>query len=347
MTFSVGVVPPKKKLLEDSLYDKDMEAVYDEYDEYYNKYGRTKKRTVRFLAKAPDLGRFIKGQQSSRKLKRYGSKGITRYGKKSISCFGAILSEKYRNECLGFGTATVPRYSDCVLRAIGQQWSEITRRFFQKLRRCCEKKNRSFVYYGVTEIQEKRYKSYGIPVPHLHWGYVCRDNRRSEFFFTPCQVRRFWKESITESLSRVGVTPIGKYVNYRASVDIQVVKKSIGAYMSKYLSKGVKCCEKMIEEGFESLMPKQWWFASMQMKDALKKSTVRTTQEECASFFHGIEKLLHGCKVEWCNFVDVEVSPGEYRIFGIVGRLSKEEYARYAERIDKQAVREILSLGNN
>ena len=346
-TFAVGIVPPKKKRLDDSLYDKDIENTYDSYTESYNKYGRTKKRTVQFVTKPVVYDRFIKGQQSSRKLKRYGSQGITRYGKKSITCFGAILSSKYRNERLGFGTATVPRFSDCVLRAIGQQWGEITRRFFQKLRRCCEKKGRQFIYYGVTEIQEKRYKSYGIPVPHLHWGYVCRDNKRSEFYFSSNDVRRFWKQSIMESLSRVGVTPIGKYVNFRASIDIQIVKKSIGAYMSKYLSKGVKCVQEMIENGFESLMPKQWWFASMQMKKALKASTVRTSQKESAEFFYNLEKLLHTCKVSWCNFVDVEVSPGEYRIFGVVGRLSDDYYKEFQKRIDYDKLSEAFEYGNN
>ena len=346
-TFAVGVVPPKKKSLDDSLYDKDIEETYDSYTEYYNKYGRTKKREVMFIAKDVGYDRFIKGSQSSRKLRRYGSKGITRFGKKNISCFGAILSRKYRNEHLGFGTATIPRFSDCILRAIGQQWGEIVRRFFQKLRRSCKKKGREFIYYGVTEIQEKRYKSYGIPVPHLHWGYVCRDNKRSEFYFTPDDARRFWQQSVTESLSRVGVTPIGKHVNWRASIDTQVVKKSIGAYMSKYLSKGARCVQKMIDEGFESMLPKQWWFACMQMKKAVKKSTVRMTQDECASYFHGIEKLLHTCKVSWCNFVDVEVSPGEYRIFGIVGRLTPEYYNEYEKRIDMELVGRLLDNGKN
>lgn len=346
-TFAVGVVPPKKKRLEESVYDKRIEDTYDSYTESYSKYGRTKKREVLFVAKNVDYDRFIKGSQSSPKPKTYGSKGITRFGKKCTSCFGAILSDKYRNEHLGFGTATVPRYSDCVLRAIGQQWGEITRRFFQKLKRSCAKKGRAFIYYGVTEIQEKRYKSSGIPVPHLHWGYVCRDNRRSEFYFTANDVRRFWRESITESLSRVGVTPVGKYINYRASIDIQIVKKSIGAYMSKYLSKGVKCVQKMIDEGFESMLPKQWWFACMQMKKALKHSTVRMTQKECSSYFHGLEELLHACKVSWCNFVDVEVSPGEYRIFGVVGRLSSEWYHEYDSRINSTLVSELLSNAYN
>ena len=264
-----------------------------------------------------------------------------------MTCFGALLQKHYRVACLGFGTCTVPRFPDAVLRAIGKEWGEITRRYFQKLRRACQKKGSEFIYFGVSEIQEKRYKRFGVPVPHLHYGYVCRDKRGSEFYFTASEARRFWRESINESLKRVNIAPPGESVDYNAAIDLQLVKKSIGAYMAKYLSKGIKTAQKIIDDGFEDMLPKQWWFASMQMKEALKKSTVKTTQEECASFFYGIEKLLHGCKVEWCNFVDVEVSPGEYRIFGIVGRLSKEEYARYAERIDKQAVREVLSLGYN
>ena len=335
LTFSIGIVPPKKKRLEDSLYDKDIEDIYDSYDEYYNKYGCTKKRVVQFLTKPGDCGRFIKGNESSRKVKRYGSKGITRYGKKSVSCFGAILQERYRNACTGFGTATVPAFHPRVLYAIGERWGEITRRFFQKLRRSCERKGKAFIYYGVTEIQEKRYKSYGIPVPHLHFAYVCRDNRGSEFYFTASQARRFWQESITESVARLDVAYEGESISFQASIDLQIVKKSVSAYMGKYLTKGVKVCDKMIEDGYEEMMPKQWWFACMQMKKWLKFATIRMTQDMCASFFHGIENLLHGCKVRWCNFVDVETEPGRYVIFGLVGRLYNDYYSELRREWDE------------
>lgn len=346
-TFAVGIVPPKKKKLDDSLYDKDIEETYDSYTEYYNKYGRTKKRTVQFVAKTVDDRRFIKGQQSSRKLRRYGSQGITKFGKKSITCFGSIMQKKYRIGCLGFGTCTVPGYSSAILRIIGIQWGEITRRFFQKLRRSCAKKNRAFIYFGVTEIQEKRYRRTGLPVPHLHFGYVCRDNRSSEFYFTAAQTRQFWREAITESINRYDSSFEREEVSFDASIDIQLVKKSIGAYMAKYLTKGVKTTAKIIADGYSEMLPKQWWFASMQMKKALKASTVRTTQSENVSFFYGLEKLLYGCKVTWCNFVDVEVAPGEYRIYGVVGRLSDEYYKEFEKRINQSKLKEAFEYGNN
>ena len=325
-SLSIGVVPPKKACLDDILYEKDCAENWDSYRDSKLKYGKRVYYDTAFLSRKPDCDRFIKGQQSSRKLRRYGSKGISKYGKKNLSCFGALMQGKYPLARLGFGTATIPRYSDAVLRAIGQQWGEITRRFFQKLRRYCLKKGVEFVYYGCTEIQEKRFKSYGVPVPHLHFGYVCRDSSDSEFYFKPRIVRQFWKESVEESLRRVGVTPVQRYVNWRASIDTQVVKKSISAYMSKYLSKGCKCVEEMVDKGFESCMPKQWWFACMQLKEWLKEETIILSQKDCYSYFYQIEQYLYTNEVSWCNFVDVEVSPGEYRIFGLVGRLSKEAY---------------------
>jgi hypothetical protein len=348
LTFAVGIVPAKKKRQEDDEYDRDIESTYDSYTETYTKYGQRKKRDVKFIADQPDLRRFIKGQQSSRTLKTYGNKGITKYGKKSTSCFGAILEKNYRRGTIGFGTATIPGYNHDTLRAIGSQWGEIVRRFFQKLRRSCEKKNRTFIYYGVSEIQEKRYKRERIPVPHLHFGYICRDKPGSEFYFTAKQARRFWEQSIIESLSRIGIALTGKgVINYNASIDVQIVKKSVRAYMSKYLTKGVATIEKMVNDGHGEYLPKQWWFACMQMKQMLKNNTVRATQEECASFFYEIEKLLHTCKVEWCNFVDVEVSPGEYRIFGIVGRLTKKFYKTFEDRIVKCDYAKALNYGNN
>lgn len=325
-TFSIGVVPSRKKRLDDDLYDKDIEEAYDSYSETYSQYGRTKRRNVQFLANQPAKDRFIKGHESSRESKKYGKTGITRYGKKSLSCFGAILQDRFDRSCLGFGTATVPNYSDEILLIVGSEWGQITRRFFQKLKRHCEKQGKQFVYFGCTEIQEKRYRTYGIPVPHLHFGYVCRSSKNSAWYFTSSTVRRFWQESLIESISRVGAYPEDEDVCYRASIDLQIVKKSISAYMAKYVSKGVKIVGEIVERGFGKNLPSQWWFASMQMKKWLKESIIRMHQAMCASFFYGIESNVFGEQVTWWKYVEAEVAPGEYRIFGMVGRLHPDFY---------------------
>ena len=334
-TFSIGIVPRLKKSLEDSLYDNRIEESWDSYTEVKNKYGRTKKTEIAFLSKAPVLRRFIKGQESSPKVEKYGSKGITKYGKKNISCIGAIYEEKFKRGRLGFGTCTIPNFDDIILRVIGCEWSEITRRFFQKLRRNCEKIGRAFIYYGCTEIQEKRYRRTGIPVPHLHFGYVCRDKRGSEFYFTAADARRFWRESITESLSRVGVTLAGEEAGFGASIDLQLVKKSVRKYISKYMSKGGKVVQEIVDHGFEKNLPKQWWFACMQSKKWFKTLTIRMTQELCSSFFYGLEKRMYANEIKWCRFVEVEQGEGRYVVFGLVGTLEEDTYVDLREKYGK------------
>lgn len=334
-TFSIGICPRKKKTVEDGIYDNRCKENWDSYTEVKSKYGRTVKTDIAFLSKEYVDDRFIKGSKSSRKVKKYGSKGITKRGKKAVSCFGAIMQQMYKRSDLGFGTATIPSYSDLVLLVIGCEWGEIVRRFFQKLRRCCQKKGREFIYYGVTEIQEKRYKRCGVPVPHLHWGFLSRDNKHSEFYFTANDARRFWQQSVTESLSRVGVIPERKDIDYRASIDLQIVKKSISAYMSKYLTKGCETVQEMVDNGFGKNLPSQWWFASMQMKKWLKEYTIRMSQDLCTSFFYGLEKRMYANEIEWCNFVEVETDPGRYVIFGLVGRLSGRSYEYYREKYGK------------
>lgn len=327
-SFSLGIVPKKKKRLEDEHYDKDTGEIYDSYQLVKRVCGRKVKVDYEFLKGTAVPNRLVKGQESSRKPRRYGSHGITGYGKKNVRCIGVILQRRYRKCRLGFGTCTIPPFSDIILGIIAGEWSEITRRFFQKLRRHCEKKGKKFIYYGVTEIQSERYKSTGIPVPHLHFGYVCRDSKKGDFYFTPTTVRKFWRQAIGESLVRCSISFRGEKVSYLASVDLQVVRKSVGAYMSKYLSKGCDVVDDMIERGFTKWLPKQWWFACMQCKKWFKESIIRMSQELCASFFYDLESYLHQWKITWCNYVDVQITPDRSVVLGLVGKLDWKLYGR-------------------
>lgn len=119
----------------------------------------------------------------------------------------------------------------------------------------------------------------------------------------------------------------GKALNFLASVDAQIVKKSASAYLGKYLSKGCKVVSSMQEAGYTDF-PGQWWSASMQCKKMLKDSIVRMDAKTSEDIFYRLADYLEEGLVTWCNYIFVEHA-GEERCFGCCGRLSKKAYEAF------------------
>lgn len=325
-TFSIGRVPRQRKGVREREYDRDYASQIDSYIETTSKYGEATHSEVSFFRGIEKCDRFIKDPKSSRKRGKYGGKGITGYGKKVVKCSAILLQKKYGRQSMGFCTLTLPSLAEESLKYLFSSWSQVGRRFFQKYKRACEKKSCVSHYVGVTEIQEKRYKRTGLPVLHIHFAYIARRSGRDRpFFFTPSDFRRWWRESIEQVLLKGGYTPDYEET-YKASVDCQVVKKSVAAYLGKYLSKGSGVVADIIEKGGAYMLPSQWWFACMQTKRMYTKSLVTLTGEECKALFYGLEHYLHDATIEWARFVDVEINERWYRL-GLVGILSVEAYS--------------------
>ncbi len=324
-SFSLGIVPRKKKTAEDKRYDRNWSNQWDAYIETQQKYGRLEYKSVAFFRGIIDYSLFISSPKSSQTRGKYGGKGITGYGRKVVVNSSLLLQRKLGRERLGFCTLTLPNFSKEVLGVLCQSWHEITRRFFQKFKRLCEKKNCSPSYVATTEIQEKRYKNTGIPVLHTHFVFQCKRNKRNcDFFFTPDELRRLWIETLYNIVSNKGLQ-VGKTVFLKNCLHIQVVRKSASNYLGKYISKGANVTRKIIEEGNADMLPSQWWSASSDVKEMFKDSLVCMDAKTCESFFYNLEEYLHEKVFLWANFVEVEIN-GEYIKMGAVGILSDEAY---------------------
>lgn len=323
--FSIGFCPKKKKRAEDKRYDRDFASQSDvDYSSLADWYEGTNNvgGSFRSLSEAP---LFIKGTKSSRaKRGSYGKHGITRYGRRFVKNSALLLERKYGRKRLGFVTCTLPSFPEPIHHRLNGSWGELVRRFYQKLKRQLEKISQPFIYTGVTEIQEKRFASSGIPVPHLHFVYLCRGAKSGKYWLYICQIHRAWNEAIRETISLVGYPFTMSSLLGWGSVHAKTVQKSASAYLGKYMSKGAKVLKDMQEAGWTEF-PRQWWNACMQCKKMFNDSIIRMDAMTCSSFFYQLECYLDEGSIVWASFVDVCIG-GEERTMGLVGELSHEAY---------------------
>lgn len=330
-SFSIGLKPREKKKQLDKQYDKAYSEQFDSYSEVKSLgFGQCERVTHKFQIPLQAENRFIKSQESSqksqKKAKRYGGKGITQYGRKSVTNIALLLQKKYGRKRIGFGTATLPDIPKEMLTVIHENWGNVVRRFFQSIKRFLKKAAREFVYCGVTEVQEKRYKKTGVFALHLHWVYLSKGNSK-DFWISANELRRLWRKTLIDIFKLNDIRLNLSIDDFKASIDCQVVKKSCSAYLGKYLSKGAKVIENL-DESVRNQLPGQWWFACMQSKKMFKESIIRMDTKLCESIFYGLEHYLHEGTIVFAKFIKIEIKEklGQYYTVGVVGRFSASAY---------------------
>lgn len=379
-SFSIGLVPRKKKRAEDSVYDRlwfnqegvNYAALADWLEGKTNVLGKyvslseNPARRIEVLkhdvgtegviaileaverCSGRDFSRFydctedmerpllVKSPKSSQKKRgSYGKHGITRFGRKVCKNACILLQQRYGIKRLGFGTCTLPKMDKSVCETIIANWGDISRRFYQRLRRICKGRGFEFIYVGCTEIQEKRFKNSGVPVPHLHFVYVSKISASSGYLVSTQEAYSAWNDSVNEVLVLRGKEPIMGTGDHIGSVKLEFIRKSAAAYLGKYISKGVKVVEEMKERGYEEF-PKQWWSASQITKDMFKASVVRLPQDMCSEFFYNFDAWMQTELVSWGQRIYISIDGHEYCV-GVVGTLSDEIYKQIVS-ISQQVV---------
>lgn len=324
-SFSIGMVPRKSKKKSDRKYDNDYYSqVEKDYEGLTDWYVGTNSLGGSFQS-VTEGSLFIEGSKSSRdKRGSYGAHGITSYGRKFVKCTSILLQKKYTKERLGFVTCTMPSFPEDVHRRLNGVWGEIVRRFYQKVKRQLEKVQKPFIYVGVTEIQEKRFKRTHIPVPHLHFVYLCRSTQKSKYWIYICQIHRAWNQAIREGIGLCGY-PYNMSANIPwGSTHAKTVQKSASAYLGKYMSKGCQVIADMKASGWNQF-PRQWWTACMQCKKMFKESLINLDSHFCSSIFQNLAEYLHEQTITWARFVDV-LMDDRYVCIGVVGTFSNDAY---------------------
>lgn len=208
---------------------------------------------------------------------RYGLKGISVNGRKKVREGCYLLQKKYGRR-LGFYTLTCPYTDDVLIYEYNRNLAEISRRYFQSLKREFHRAEQTFSYVSVYEYQTYRYQQTGIPVLHIHYVAPCYLRGTKEFIVTADRLREIYYNICNQV--------IGGEPNTSASIDAAVIRESAVGYISKYMSKGGDICESLSQNCPEQV-PRQWWSMSSNVKSAIQIATTTIPDSICAYLYSG------------------------------------------------------------
>ncbi|MGC9423975.1 rolling circle replication-associated protein [Vibrio sp.] len=197
--------------------------------------------------------------------KKPRSASFTRLAKHRVLEAGAVVDSECQFQY--FVTFTFPGSTSEAEACYRENLPWLMNRLNQYIRDEERRRGERFLTFYVKEIGSKGRKK-------LHLHYCLGSRGRSAFKFVS-SLRRKWYALIEELEGKVGKNLFLSYYgkDWRNSlpkegVDIQSVKKSVAAYLSKYLSKVKK------HPGDGQGMPpiKRWWGANKGVRDYMKLS---------------------------------------------------------------------------
>jgi len=198
--------------------------------------------------------------RNSHRPRRHGFGGLPPSGRANVSEALALLEE--RRPLLSFWTVTLPPEA---LREIARRdcWPRFVDRLLQRLRRKLKRALGHALYVGVVELQGKRTRAVGMPCPHLHVVFQGRRHTRGVWLVTPKELDAMIKGALRD----VGIEIKDEL---KSAGNVQQVKKSVRAYLAKYMTKGSSDAEIWKDGLWQGLIPRQWWMWSEACRDLVE-----------------------------------------------------------------------------
>ncbi len=256
------------------------------------------------------LSDVVNSHKSKKKKAKRGSKGISSNAKRLVRSSLAMLEKQFGRGCLSFGTATLPPMQEHELEKVCQDWSNITRKFFQEIKRLLDRRGLSQEYVQVTEIQEKRYLAWGQVCPHLHWIMQGRQNSRSHWAITPDEIRSLWERILSNCL--------GHPIDGKAATRIEKPKKSLAVELGKYMSKGGKLIKQIAASDKGHLLPTSYWGSTRGLKKQVREAIKIIFGDECEAFIDSLESLKSEGLASYIHIFR-EMEDGYNLCIGLVG----------------------------
>ncbi len=247
----------------------------------------------------------------------------TTYSKRMVRNCVAKLERDHGRQNLAFDTFTLPELPEADMALLRDEWGEVCRQLMQTIGRELQRAgiNPELVY--VNEIQPDRYQKSGVIAPHIHVVFQSRLTRYHPYAIS--------KERNSEIWNRVLSNVLGRSVEAPAGARIEKVKKSAERYMSKYMSKGGNLAKELIDKGYKSMLPKQWWGATLSLRKWVK-SNIRLFSIEAQQFikdnYRQFEQNLQQSPFSWlyCHCINLIEPHGEEREIpvAIVGKFKSQ-----------------------
>ncbi len=222
------------------------------------------------------------GPEKQRKPRGHG--GITRYGGEMVKSAAALFERFFRRTDLTFGTATLPRLTRHEMTMVARDWPEITRRFFEELKREARRNGlRDWELVYVTEIQIQRWERSREVALHLHFLSPGRNGRHSPWVLTPKRVTAIWERVLSRAIGRSVACP--------AAIRLEGPRGSLQNELGKYLSKGCKVIREVIAAGLGDLLPPSWWGGASSTKRSVHANKYRVGSKAAWALLDQAEKL--------------------------------------------------------
>lgn len=318
---SIGAVPAPKLLKADRVYEEERERTTTIVQKRWDAEAGIVSEEKTIVEKESSLGLSAERNHHKPDRARYGLGGITPNGRSRVYEGASLLHRRYRGR-LGFYTLTCPYTDGSLIYEFNRNISEITRRWFQELRRWYGKYKITFSYVAVLEIQPERYEESGVPVIHIHYIAPCYRPGTWEWILSATEIRYLWMRTLS--------TVLGVEADTASALDAQVVKKSASGYLAKYIAKGYSPCE-WIASIAPSQLPKQWWSMSANVRAAIKKLTTQISQA-LAEWWFGGNNFSEGDPFHLTYRRDIYVQwKGQELRVGMSAQMSAEGVARMTD----------------
>ena len=192
-------------------------------------------------------------QPNSQNRSRSGLSGISDGGRKFLKD-SLLLMEDFR-ERLCMWTITLPDEDYCSLRG-RPAWPVFQRRCIDLMCRYLRDHGVDAVAVAAVEIGDKRTSRTERPMPHIHmvvngWGIR---HPGGGWLLSPDRC----DELVAKAAQYAGL-PLRER---RAASNVAPIRKSVHNYVSKYLTKQRGVEETDLSDGWDELIPRQWWNAS-------------------------------------------------------------------------------------
>jgi hypothetical protein len=197
--------------------------------------------------------------------KRRGLGGLTSRGKNLVREAAIGLESRYGKSRLSFWTLTLPGLPQEDWRSVCKNWSKIVENLKKKLLYWLGKKGCPGHIVAVTEMQEKRWQREKVPAWHLHVVFVGR-TLTGGWVITPKRADKLWREAVSVYTSSPA--------SFQSSSKLQGVRKSVGRYLSKYLSKGTSVISQ-VEDVYPGCVPSSFYICTACLRSWVDNSTIK------------------------------------------------------------------------
>ena len=209
--------------------------------------------------------RDLPGSEPPRGL-RNGLKGLPTVARRHIGQSIACLDSYVRRPLMW--TASLPDEDYDDLRISGR-WQDFQRSIADGLTRYLKAHGLPPLVIAVAEIGNDRSKRTGRPMPHIHLvstGWGVRD-ATGQWLLRP---------EVMDGLVAAACSAAGLPSRHRPACSrVEPVERSVKAYLAGYLKKGSDLSSVDLSDGWEALVPHQWWNRSQALKALADGHTFR------------------------------------------------------------------------